>query len=172
MNPGTNIKTLTIDGKEFSAREDQTILDVARENRISIPTLCHLAASRRRRLPALPGRSQGHQQAAARLRDARRGGHGGHDQLRAPGPLPARRSWSCCSPSATTSARSAWPTATANCRPWRSVCRSPRALPLSLPEAAGRRARTSASSSTTTAASCARAACASATRSKARTPGT
>ena len=36
------IRTLTIDGREFGAREDQTILDVARENRIFIPTLCDL----------------------------------------------------------------------------------------------------------------------------------
>ncbi len=36
------VKTLTIDGKLISAREDQTILDAAREAGISIPTLCHL----------------------------------------------------------------------------------------------------------------------------------
>jgi bidirectional [NiFe] hydrogenase diaphorase subunit len=36
------IKTLTIDGKEVSAGEHQTILEVARENGIDIPTLCHL----------------------------------------------------------------------------------------------------------------------------------
>jgi len=36
------VKTLTIDGKEVSAGEDQTILEVARENGIDIPTLCHL----------------------------------------------------------------------------------------------------------------------------------
>src|SRR5665213_3487324 len=35
-------KTLTIDSKLVSARPDQTILDVARENSIHIPTLCHL----------------------------------------------------------------------------------------------------------------------------------
>ncbi len=34
---------LTIDGREFSARPDQTILDVARENGIYIPTLCYHA---------------------------------------------------------------------------------------------------------------------------------
>ena len=42
MNPGTNIKTLKIDGKDVSARADETILDVARENKIFIPTLCDL----------------------------------------------------------------------------------------------------------------------------------
>jgi bidirectional [NiFe] hydrogenase diaphorase subunit len=37
------IKTLTIDGKEVCAAEDQTILEVARENGIDIPTLCHFS---------------------------------------------------------------------------------------------------------------------------------
>jgi bidirectional [NiFe] hydrogenase diaphorase subunit len=36
------VQTLTIDGKQVSAREDETILDVAREAGIRIPTLCHL----------------------------------------------------------------------------------------------------------------------------------
>src|SRR4051794_38411854 len=36
------VKTLTIDGKQISAREDQTLLDAAREAGIAIPTLCHL----------------------------------------------------------------------------------------------------------------------------------
>ena len=36
------VKTLTIDGAEVGAREDQTVLEVARENRIFIPTLCNL----------------------------------------------------------------------------------------------------------------------------------
>lgn len=36
------IKTLTIAGREVGAREDETILDVARDNNIYIPTLCHL----------------------------------------------------------------------------------------------------------------------------------
>lgn len=36
------VKTLTIEGREVGAREDQTILDVARENNIFIPTLCDL----------------------------------------------------------------------------------------------------------------------------------
>lgn len=37
-----SVSTLTIDGKQLSARDDQTLLDVARENGIDIPTLCHL----------------------------------------------------------------------------------------------------------------------------------
>jgi bidirectional [NiFe] hydrogenase diaphorase subunit len=40
------IKTLTIDGKQVCASEDQTILEVARENGIDIPTLCHFSGLR------------------------------------------------------------------------------------------------------------------------------
>lgn len=36
------VKTLIIDGQEVSATRGQTILEVARENDINIPTLCHL----------------------------------------------------------------------------------------------------------------------------------
>jgi len=42
MNPSGQIKTLKINGREMSATGDQTILDVARENGVEIPTLCHL----------------------------------------------------------------------------------------------------------------------------------
>jgi bidirectional [NiFe] hydrogenase diaphorase subunit len=46
MNPSAqktpSVKTLQINGKDVSAREDQTILDVARENGVFIPTLCNL----------------------------------------------------------------------------------------------------------------------------------
>ena len=42
MSPAVQIKTLKIDGREVSAREDQTILDVARENDVNIPTLCNM----------------------------------------------------------------------------------------------------------------------------------
>ncbi len=38
----TDVKTLEVDGHEVSARCGQTILEVARENGIEIPTLCHL----------------------------------------------------------------------------------------------------------------------------------
>ena len=38
----TDVKTLVIDDQEVSARAGQTILEVARENEINIPTLCHL----------------------------------------------------------------------------------------------------------------------------------
>ena len=42
MSTGAEVKTLVIDGHEVSARAGQTILEVARENNIEIPTLCHL----------------------------------------------------------------------------------------------------------------------------------
>src|SRR5271157_1568480 len=42
MNPAPAVKTLMIDGKDVSARADQSILDAAREHDIPIPTLCHL----------------------------------------------------------------------------------------------------------------------------------
>ena len=38
----SRIKTLKIDGKEVGAREDETILELARENGIHIPTLCQM----------------------------------------------------------------------------------------------------------------------------------
>ena len=38
----TRIKTLKIDGVDVGAREDETILELAQENGIFIPTLCHL----------------------------------------------------------------------------------------------------------------------------------
>ena len=41
VNPA-RIYTLTIDGKDVSGREDETILTVARQNKLYIPTLCHL----------------------------------------------------------------------------------------------------------------------------------
>ncbi|MDF1613494.1 bidirectional hydrogenase complex protein HoxU [Desulfurivibrio dismutans] len=39
---GGRVITLQIDGRDCGAREEQTILEVARENGIYIPTLCHL----------------------------------------------------------------------------------------------------------------------------------
>ena len=41
MSAETDVKTLVIDEHEVSARAGQTILEVARENDINIPTLCH-----------------------------------------------------------------------------------------------------------------------------------
>ncbi|HEV2487332.1 MAG TPA: bidirectional hydrogenase complex protein HoxU [Terracidiphilus sp.] len=42
MSEAVEVKTLVIDGEEVSALRGQTILEVARENDINIPTLCHL----------------------------------------------------------------------------------------------------------------------------------
>jgi bidirectional [NiFe] hydrogenase diaphorase subunit len=42
MSESVSVKTLIIDGQEISARSGQTILEVARENDIDIPTLCNL----------------------------------------------------------------------------------------------------------------------------------
>jgi bidirectional [NiFe] hydrogenase diaphorase subunit len=42
MSMEGEVKTLVIDEQEVSARAGQTILEVARENEIRIPTLCHL----------------------------------------------------------------------------------------------------------------------------------
>jgi bidirectional [NiFe] hydrogenase diaphorase subunit len=41
VNP-TRLLMLKIDNKDVTAREDETILSVARQNGINIPTLCHL----------------------------------------------------------------------------------------------------------------------------------
>lgn len=38
----SQIKTLTIDGKEVGAHEDESILQIARENGVHIPTLCQI----------------------------------------------------------------------------------------------------------------------------------
>jgi bidirectional [NiFe] hydrogenase diaphorase subunit len=42
MSTGNRRQNSVIDGQEVSARAGQTILEVARENDINIPTLCHL----------------------------------------------------------------------------------------------------------------------------------
>jgi bidirectional [NiFe] hydrogenase diaphorase subunit len=42
MSVAVDVKTLVIDGVNVSARADQTVLEVAREQNIFIPTLCHL----------------------------------------------------------------------------------------------------------------------------------
>ncbi|MBN2885723.1 MAG: bidirectional hydrogenase complex protein HoxU [Chromatiaceae bacterium] len=40
--PNVRVVTLRIDGRDVSAREDETILEVCRENRIEVPSLCQL----------------------------------------------------------------------------------------------------------------------------------
>jgi len=42
MNQPVRVKTLKIDDRDVSGREDETILEVARQNGIFIPTLCNL----------------------------------------------------------------------------------------------------------------------------------
>jgi bidirectional [NiFe] hydrogenase diaphorase subunit len=42
MSAQVDVKTIEIDGRQVSARAGETILEVARENNIRIPTLCHL----------------------------------------------------------------------------------------------------------------------------------
>ena len=43
MTAASNIKTLKIDERDVSARGEETILEVARQNNIFIPTLCELS---------------------------------------------------------------------------------------------------------------------------------
>ena len=59
-------------------------------------------------------------QAAAGLRHHGRRGHGGPDRHATAARIPPDDRRAAASPSATTSARSAWPTATASCRTWPS----------------------------------------------------
>ena len=40
--PSTRVVTLKIDDRDLSAREDETIIEVCRENQIPIPSLCYL----------------------------------------------------------------------------------------------------------------------------------
>jgi bidirectional [NiFe] hydrogenase diaphorase subunit len=40
--PSVRVVTFKIDGHDYSAREDETIIEVARENHIPIPSLCYL----------------------------------------------------------------------------------------------------------------------------------
>jgi bidirectional [NiFe] hydrogenase diaphorase subunit len=42
MSPTSIVKTLKIDGRDCSARPEETILDVARQNNVFIPRLCEL----------------------------------------------------------------------------------------------------------------------------------
>ncbi len=83
------VHTLQIDGVECAGSADQTVLEVARENGIAIPTLCHLdglcdvGACR-----LCVVEVQGKRQAAARLHDAGRRRDGHHDGVTAPAGIP------------------------------------------------------------------------------------
>ena len=42
MSPTSSVKTLKIDGQDLSGRQEETILDVARQNGIFLPRLCEM----------------------------------------------------------------------------------------------------------------------------------
>ena len=42
MSPTTSVKTLKIDGRDLSGRQDENIMDVARQNGIFLPRLCEM----------------------------------------------------------------------------------------------------------------------------------
>ena len=65
-----SVHTLKIDGSDVAGAAGQTILDVARENGIDIPTLCHLDGLSATSAPAACAWSRSAApQAAAGLRD-------------------------------------------------------------------------------------------------------
>ena len=69
MSASTAVFTLKIDGKDVSGRDDETILEVLQENKHRhSDALLPRRPLRLGRLPPLPGRDQGDQQASARLR--------------------------------------------------------------------------------------------------------
>ena len=119
MSESMGVKTLIIDGQEVSARAGQTILEVARENDINIPTLCHLeglgeVGACRLCLVEIKGSNKLLPACVAQIHEGMEVTTNS-ERLRSI----AASFWSCSSPSAITSARSASPTATASCRRWR-----------------------------------------------------
>ncbi len=85
MSPAASVKTFKIDGRDFSARADETILDVARENNIFVPRMCELEGlSTVGACRLCLVEVKGIEQAAAGMRHTRRRGHGGYHQLRSP----------------------------------------------------------------------------------------
>ena len=144
----------------------------AGEQQVHPRALLHGGPLGGRRLPALHGRGVGRRPPAARLHDAGAGGPVGRRRLAAARSRTARSRSSCCSPSATTSARCASPRATASCSRWRRSSASPTSATRTTTRGCRSTRRTRATCSTTTAASSARAACASAPRSRAPTCGT
>ena len=155
------------------ARTARPILEVARENGIDIPTLCHLDGLSdvgACRLCLVEVRDA--EAAAARLHDPGRRGHGGDRTLGAARRVPAddrraavrRAQPRLLGVRGQRPLRAAGPGRAPGRRP-RSSCRLSTRTSASTPP-------TRCSRSTTTAASCAPAACGSATRSRAPTPGT
>jgi len=107
----SDVKTLVIDEKDVSGRAGQTILEVAKENGIDIPTLCHLdglgdVGACRLCLVEIKGSNKLLPACVATIEE-------GMEVSTA-----TERLRNCSSPSATTSVQCAWPTATANCRRW------------------------------------------------------
>ena len=46
MRPAATVKTLKIDGRDVTGRQEESILDVARQNAIFIPRLCEMDGAR------------------------------------------------------------------------------------------------------------------------------
>jgi hypothetical protein len=169
--PSVRVVTLKIDGLDLSAREDETIIEVCRENKIPIPSLCWMdglsvgapAGCAWSRSPAGA--------AAGRLLHPGRRGHGvqtNTEKLQRYRRtlvelLFAERNHVCSVCVSNGHCELQWlaqPAAS-------TMCACPTATPATTSTAATR-----CSASTTTAACSAPAACASATRSRAPTPGT
>ena len=114
MSPAADVKTLVIDGHEVSARAGQTILEVAREHNIDIPTLCHLdglsdVGACRLCVVEIKGVNKLLPACVTTVFE-------GMEVTT----VTAKPFLSFCLPSATTSVRFAFPTDTANCRRWAS----------------------------------------------------
>ena len=164
--------SVRIDGELCTATEGQTIFEVAVANGRYIPCpLPHGGRELGRLLPAVPGR--GRRRSAACCRPARRRSAAAcrspptrrtlaHHRLMALELLFSERNHS---------ARCASPTGIASCRRWHSARASPMSASPTTIRGCRWTSRIRASCSITTAASSARAACGSATRSKARTCG-
>ena len=166
--------TLTIDGELVSARQGETLLRVIREHGGQVPTLCEFdGLSQRGCLSPVPGRDGWPRPTGRGLRHGRRGGAGGPDDLGAHRALPkmtlelllAERNHICsvCVMNGQCelqdlAARSSASTMSASTTRGQPTC--------------GSMPPTRCSCWTRTGASCARAACASATSSRACTPGT
>ena len=162
------VKTLTIDGKPVSADETDTILQVATDAGITIPTLCHLEGlSDMGACRLCIVEVAGTQQTAARLRDESRRRDGDHDQQPRLQQIPAddpRVALRRAKPRLR-GLRRQRPLRPAN--PRHETRHDACPFSISLPERHGRCLARLVRRSTTTAASSARAASGSATRSKA-----
>ena len=165
--------SIRIDGEYVPAHEGQTILEVARAGGKYIPTLCWLeGTSSRRRLPPLHRGGLRRGPPAARLHHSGAGRHERHHQLRKAHAVPPHRHRVPLrrTQSPVRRLRLQQPLRVAG--HGAAPRRHPRALSLRLPETPRGSLPPALSCWTTTAASCARAACASAPRWKARTSGT